>query len=466
MEIGPTCHYVMGGVEVDPDTQESARHRACTPWASAPAACTAPTGSAATRSATCWCSASAPASTRRETSPRWARTGPRSSEDDVTAAAASALAPFEVEGGENPYTIQQDLQQSMNDLVGIIRDGAELEQALDGDRGVQGAGQEHGRRGPPAVQPGLAPLDRPAQHADRLGVRSRRRRWPARSPAAATPATTSRRPTTTSGARRTSSSPSTTSGDGVDADREAAAGDAGRAQEVLRGELTDGLQPEDAALARRPGRRRPPGLRRSRSPRARSSSTRSTASRPRRPATSRSAGTARPASAAPARAEINGKPQAACACAGSRTSTSPRRSRSPRCGRSRSIRDLVTDVSLQLREGAPSCRRSPRRRATRTASAGWPRSTSSGARSSASASSASCARTSATSSVTTRTTSRRSPARGSSCGTPSSTCTPSTPTTAASSPRAPPASACATSPSAAPRCAPRASRSPTTRSSR
>ena len=53
------------------------------------------------------------------------------SEDDVTAAAASALAPFEVEGGENPYTIQQDLQQSMNDLVGIIRDGAELEQALE-----------------------------------------------------------------------------------------------------------------------------------------------------------------------------------------------------------------------------------------------------------------------------------------------------------------------------------------------
>ncbi len=26
MEIGPTCHYVMGGVEVDPDTQESSVH--------------------------------------------------------------------------------------------------------------------------------------------------------------------------------------------------------------------------------------------------------------------------------------------------------------------------------------------------------------------------------------------------------------------------------------------------------
>jgi succinate dehydrogenase / fumarate reductase flavoprotein subunit len=52
------------------------------------------------------------------------------SESDVKAASESALAPFEVEGGENPYAIQHDLQQSMNDLVGIIRTGAELEQSL------------------------------------------------------------------------------------------------------------------------------------------------------------------------------------------------------------------------------------------------------------------------------------------------------------------------------------------------
>ncbi len=66
MEIGPTCHYVMGGVEVDPDTRR-ARSPVCTPWASAPAACTGRTGSAATRWATCWCSASGPARPRRRT---------------------------------------------------------------------------------------------------------------------------------------------------------------------------------------------------------------------------------------------------------------------------------------------------------------------------------------------------------------------------------------------------------------
>ena len=46
------------------------------------------------------------------------------------AAAAAALAPFEREGGENPYTIHQELQAAMNELVGIIRTAAEVEQAL------------------------------------------------------------------------------------------------------------------------------------------------------------------------------------------------------------------------------------------------------------------------------------------------------------------------------------------------
>jgi succinate dehydrogenase / fumarate reductase flavoprotein subunit len=36
-----------------------------------------------------------------------------------------------VEGGENPYTIQQDLQQTMHGLVGIIRTAEELEQSLE-----------------------------------------------------------------------------------------------------------------------------------------------------------------------------------------------------------------------------------------------------------------------------------------------------------------------------------------------
>jgi succinate dehydrogenase / fumarate reductase flavoprotein subunit len=56
-------------------------------------------------------------------------------EEDVTAAATTALAPFEGgsgggNGGENPYTLHQELQQTMNDLVGIIRREDEMADAL------------------------------------------------------------------------------------------------------------------------------------------------------------------------------------------------------------------------------------------------------------------------------------------------------------------------------------------------
>ncbi len=128
MEIGPTCHYVMGGVEVDADTQESAV-----------------TGLYAVGE----CSGGMHGSNRLggnslgdllvfgkragEAAASYAAglsARPAVAEDDVKAAQASALHPFEVEGGENPYTIQSDLQQSMNDLVGIIRVASELEASL------------------------------------------------------------------------------------------------------------------------------------------------------------------------------------------------------------------------------------------------------------------------------------------------------------------------------------------------
>ena len=44
---------------------------------------------------------------------------------------AAMLAPFENKGTENPYTIHSDLQESMQNLVGIIRVESELKQALE-----------------------------------------------------------------------------------------------------------------------------------------------------------------------------------------------------------------------------------------------------------------------------------------------------------------------------------------------
>jgi succinate dehydrogenase / fumarate reductase flavoprotein subunit len=56
---------------------------------------------------------------------------PRVSDEQVHEAQAAALHPFEVEGGENPYTIQKDLQDVMQRLVGIIRKEEELRESLE-----------------------------------------------------------------------------------------------------------------------------------------------------------------------------------------------------------------------------------------------------------------------------------------------------------------------------------------------
>ena len=50
---------------------------------------------------------------------------------EVERIAADALEPFDRDGGENPYAIQHDLQETMHDLVGIIRTEVEMHKALE-----------------------------------------------------------------------------------------------------------------------------------------------------------------------------------------------------------------------------------------------------------------------------------------------------------------------------------------------
>ncbi len=129
MEIGPTCHYVMGGVEVDADTQESS-----VTGLYAVGECSGGMhgsnrlGGNSLGDLLVFGKRAGEAATAYTNSLGGSR--PAVDEADVQAAQTSALAPFEVEGGENPYTIQSDLQQSMNDLVGIIRTASELESSL------------------------------------------------------------------------------------------------------------------------------------------------------------------------------------------------------------------------------------------------------------------------------------------------------------------------------------------------
>jgi succinate dehydrogenase flavoprotein subunit len=129
MEVGPTCHYVMGGVEVDPDTQESKVPGlfAAGEVAGGMHGSNRLGGNSLSDLLVFGMRAGAAAADYiRSIGP--AR--PAVAAADVAKAEEYALAPFHIQGGENAYTIQQDLQQTMNDLVGIIRKAEEVEQAL------------------------------------------------------------------------------------------------------------------------------------------------------------------------------------------------------------------------------------------------------------------------------------------------------------------------------------------------
>jgi succinate dehydrogenase / fumarate reductase flavoprotein subunit len=130
MEVGPTCHYVMGGVEVDPDTTQSVVPGlfAAGEVAGGMHGSNRLGGNSLSDLLVFGRRAGLGAATYVD---QLGHNRPAITEADVDAAAAEALAPFELEGGENPYTIHQELQQSMNDLVGIIRRADEMEQALE-----------------------------------------------------------------------------------------------------------------------------------------------------------------------------------------------------------------------------------------------------------------------------------------------------------------------------------------------
>jgi succinate dehydrogenase / fumarate reductase flavoprotein subunit len=132
MEVGPTCHYVMGGVEVDPDTASSAVPGlfAAGEVAGGMHGSNRLGGNSLSDLIVFGRRAGLGASEYIDSLDQ----KPKISESDVDAAAERAVNPFDwPDSGqaENPYSIHAELQQSMNDLVGIIRKQEEIQQALD-----------------------------------------------------------------------------------------------------------------------------------------------------------------------------------------------------------------------------------------------------------------------------------------------------------------------------------------------
>jgi succinate dehydrogenase / fumarate reductase flavoprotein subunit len=131
MEVGPTCHYVMGGVEVEPDTGA-----ASVPGLFAAGECSGGMhgsnrlggnslsdllvfGRRAGAGAVAYIDGLAQR--------------PALNDADVKAAEERSLAPFGrvgIDGAESPYALHQELQAAMNELVGIIRTESEVAEAV------------------------------------------------------------------------------------------------------------------------------------------------------------------------------------------------------------------------------------------------------------------------------------------------------------------------------------------------
>ncbi|WP_016694391.1 fumarate reductase/succinate dehydrogenase flavoprotein subunit [Rhodococcus rhodochrous] len=131
MEVGPTCHYVMGGIEVDPDTAAAA-----VPGLFAAGECSGGmhgSNRLGGNSLSDLLVFGRRAGLGAADYVQGLTSRPTVADADIDAAARAALSPFDpadADRTENPYTLHTDLQQVMQDLVGIIRRADEIERAL------------------------------------------------------------------------------------------------------------------------------------------------------------------------------------------------------------------------------------------------------------------------------------------------------------------------------------------------
>mgnify|MGYP001010038653 CR=1 FL=1 len=129
MEVGPTTHYVMGGVRVEAESQMST-----VPGLFACGECAAGLHGANRLGGNSLSDLLVFGKRAGKYAAEFASSHSAAVVDltQVDAASKWMLAPFGNEGGENPYSVQKDLQGMMQDLVGIVREQSEMEKALEG----------------------------------------------------------------------------------------------------------------------------------------------------------------------------------------------------------------------------------------------------------------------------------------------------------------------------------------------
>jgi succinate dehydrogenase / fumarate reductase, flavoprotein subunit len=156
MEVGPTCHYVMGGVEVDPDTAAAARVRGLFAAGEVAGGMHGSNRLGGNSLSDLLVFGRRAGVAAADYVAGLAAQYPVLDSGQVDAAAAEALTPFDNASGdhENPYALHQELQQTMNDLVGIIRRADEIKKALAVLEELKGRAQKVGVDGNRRFNPG------------------------------------------------------------------------------------------------------------------------------------------------------------------------------------------------------------------------------------------------------------------------------------------------------------------------
>jgi succinate dehydrogenase / fumarate reductase flavoprotein subunit len=128
MEVGPTTHYVMGGIRVDSDTQMSRL-----PGLFAAGECAAGINGANRLGGNSLSDLLVFGKRAGEFAAQFAKENQLGdiNGNEIEDVAREALRPFERSKGENPYTLQRDLQETMQDNVGIVRNEAEMTSQLE-----------------------------------------------------------------------------------------------------------------------------------------------------------------------------------------------------------------------------------------------------------------------------------------------------------------------------------------------
>jgi succinate dehydrogenase flavoprotein subunit len=128
MEVGPTCHYMMGGVRVDADSAAST-----VPGLFAAGEVAGGMHGSNRLGGNSLSDLLVFGKRAGDGAAQYAAGAAQPELDDsqLEAVTRRALEPFDRGSGENPYSVQADLQDTMHNLVGIIRRESELVRALE-----------------------------------------------------------------------------------------------------------------------------------------------------------------------------------------------------------------------------------------------------------------------------------------------------------------------------------------------